>query len=156
MLNLILLLLFAQAQPEQTQPDFVVLKDLANVESDTTALFKAGVKGNHKAMEELISKVNERVKSAAAKLPKVGQPGVAIAVIAAAEQLRLFNAADAGGVTPLMLAARNGWDDLVKALLEGGARPELRDKAGLSAADHAQTAGFAVLADQLNRAAGPR
>ena len=50
----------------------------------------------------------------------------------------LFNTPDESGATPLMLAASHGWDDLVMALLEGGARRGDLDMNGRSAEDYAE------------------
>ena len=43
--------------------------------------------------------------------------------------------------TPLIAAAMEGHDNAVKILLEYGADPEIKDKEGWKAIDHAQMAG---------------
>jgi hypothetical protein len=52
---------------------------------------------------------------------------------------------------PLMVAAEQGWDELVRVLLEGGANALKRDKHTRSAADHAEVAGFTTLAEYLRK-----
>jgi len=47
--------------------------------------------------------------------------------------------AEAEGQTALMAAARLGWDQMVKHLLERGAVPTLRDATGKTALDFART-----------------
>jgi len=47
--------------------------------------------------------------------------------------------AQAEGQTALMAAARLGWDQMVKHLLERGADPTLRDATGKTALDFART-----------------
>jgi ankyrin repeat protein len=54
-----------------------------------------------------------------------------------------------GAPTPLMEAAAAGEEQAVALLLEAGADPALRDRDGLSAADHAQRNGHAALATRL-------
>ncbi len=53
------------------------------------------------------------------------------------------NRADDRGLTPLMLAAQNSNEDLISPLLQAGADPEVRDRAGKTARDYAATAGRA-------------
>ena len=53
------------------------------------------------------------------------------------------NRADDRGLTPLMLAAQNSNEDLISPLLQAGALPEVRDRAGKTARDYAATAGRA-------------
>ena len=52
--------------------------------------------------------------------------------------------------TALMAAAAAGHHDAVALLLEFGADPALRDREGLTAADHATAAGHADLARRLS------
>jgi len=67
-------------------------------------------------------------------------------------RIELYNKADISGKTPLMLAAAQGWNDLVKALLDGDADPRAVDKSGKSAADYAEAAGLRELANVIRLA----
>jgi thioredoxin-related protein len=60
-----------------------------------------------------------------------------------------INKRNAGGQTALMLAAAGGRADIVKLLLKAGARPDINDYEGFSAADRAAQNGFDLLASQL-------
>lgn len=62
------------------------------------------------------------------------------------------NRRDPLGRTPLMLAARAGAGPVVELLLAQGAQPGDRDARGWTAADHAQAAGRAELAERLRAA----
>lgn len=61
---------------------------------------------------------------------------------------------DGPGLTPLMMAAIDGQDELVELLLRHGANPDLRDDNDMSAADHARGNGYEALAERLDQAAG--
>jgi ankyrin repeat protein len=63
--------------------------------------------------------------------------------------MSFFNAGDKNGTTPLMHAARQGWDDLVRLLVDGGAQATPVDANGRSAADYADNAGYGALARTL-------
>jgi len=54
------------------------------------------------------------------------------------------------GLTPLMVAAACGREDLVEALLQQGADPARRDPGGRSAAAYARAAGHPHLAERLD------
>jgi ankyrin repeat protein len=60
------------------------------------------------------------------------------------------NERQSGGFTPLMAAAQNGDGPVVDLLLTSGARPDLEDDQGLSAADHAAAAGHPDIAARLS------
>ncbi|MGD8641301.1 MAG: ankyrin repeat domain-containing protein [Gammaproteobacteria bacterium] len=62
-----------------------------------------------------------------------------------------FDKRNAGGVTPLMMAAGNGRQDIVELLLRAGARLDLKDYDGDSVADWARRSGNVKLADKLDR-----
>ena len=55
-------------------------------------------------------------------------------------------------VTPLMFAAYSGHDAVVQLLLDKGARPNLKDAAGASAADWASQNGHQATAERLMKA----
>jgi len=60
------------------------------------------------------------------------------------------NASNAGGVTPLMIAAHGNKDMLVSLLLKAGANPKLKDGEGKSAAMLAKESGAEKALKQLN------
>jgi ankyrin repeat protein len=55
-------------------------------------------------------------------------------------------------VTPLMFAAYSGHDAVVQLLLDKGARPNLKDTAGASAAQSAAQNGHQATAERLTKA----
>ena len=59
------------------------------------------------------------------------------------------NKRSAGGVTALMLAATNGHTDIAELLLNAGARPDITDYNGTSAADRARQNNHKQLANML-------
>ena len=59
------------------------------------------------------------------------------------------DARNALGNTPMMLAARDGWADAVKALLAAGADPSLRNKKRERAVDIALSAGHTEIFELL-------
>jgi hypothetical protein len=118
-----------------------------------TALLAAAQKEQRAAFAELIAITNEKVKKQIVRLPTEGQPAVMIAMVAVHERMTLFSKADKDGITPLMYAAGYGWDDLVRQLIDGGAKLAANDAAGHSAADYAERAGHSALANMLREAA---
>lgn len=62
------------------------------------------------------------------------------------------NAANAGGVTPLMIAAHTNKDMLVSLLLKAGANPKLKDDEGKTAAMLAEESGAEKALKQLKAA----
>jgi ankyrin repeat protein len=56
------------------------------------------------------------------------------------------------GLTALMQAIRAGDSEAVKLLLSSGARLDIRDKAGRTAADHANEAGNREIVEMIRRA----
>jgi hypothetical protein len=115
-------------------------------------LFMAGQEGKKAAFAEIVETASENVKKQIARLPIDGQSAVVPSMQALQNRVDLFNGPDMDGTTPLMLAAAQGWDDLVRALIEGGARPQALDKNGRSAANYAEVAGSFELADFLRKA----
>jgi len=88
------------------------------------------------------------------EIAKDSQIAVGEAVLALDRRTRILNAVDENGSTALMLVARNGWRDVVTTLVDHGADPTIRDKAGRSAADYAETAGHAELSNYLRQFKG--
>ena len=117
-----------------------------------TALFMAGQQGKKAAFAEIVATASENVKKQVARLPIEGQSAVVPSMQALQNRVDLFNGPDKDGTTPLMLAAAQGWEDLVRALIEGGAKPQALDKNGNSAAYYADVAGSFELADFLRKA----
>jgi ankyrin repeat protein len=66
-------------------------------------------------------------------------------------RLSFFGAADKDGITPLMYAARYGWNDLVDPLLEGGVDITPKDANGRSAIEHARDAGHVEIVERLQK-----
>lgn len=60
------------------------------------------------------------------------------------------NAINAGGVTPLMIAAHGNKDMLVSLLLKAGANPELKDGEGKTASMLAEESGADKALKQLH------
>src|SRR5262245_18693043 len=118
-------------------------------ENGRTALTAAGEKHQKAAFAALVAIADERSKTEASKVARQGQPAVADAMAAVQARMELFNTPNKDGMTPLTFAAAQGWDDLCRALIEGGARTDILDKKVRSAADHAQAAGFTALAQTL-------
>jgi hypothetical protein len=114
-----------------------------------TVLLAAAEKGQKAAFAEVISIANDRARKVAVRLPGEGQPAVGELMAAVRMRLSLFGAADDKGITPLMHAAREGWDDLARLLIEGGASIATLDGDSRSAADYAETAGYVELAATL-------
>jgi len=114
-----------------------------------TALHAAGEKGQKAAFAQIIAIANDRARNAAVRLPAEGQPSVGALLDAVRARTALFNAADQTGLTPLMHAAREGWDDLARLLIDGGATTTRVDTNGLSATDYAIKAGHTALAEIL-------
>ena len=114
-----------------------------------TALLAAAEKGQKATVTLIIVIANDRAKKAAVRLPVEGQPSVVDLMAAVRFRTSLFNDADEKGMTPLMHAAREGWDDLARLLIDGGATTTSLDTNGRSAADYAAEAGHRALADIL-------
>eukprot|EP00967_Tisochrysis_lutea_P159406 scaffold330319_cov81-Tisochrysis_lutea.AAC.1 len=96
---------------------------------DHDALLKAIKDGAD--LEKADTKTNRSLHWAA----KCGRPADIEALIAAGASV---NAATKAGVTPLIYAASEGWDDCVPILLEAGADTQLRTIKGRSALDAAK------------------
>jgi ankyrin repeat protein len=60
-----------------------------------------------------------------------------------------------GGYTPLMEAALQGNEEMVRALLDAGADPTLTDDGGRNSIQFARAEGHIDVAELLDAAAGP-
>ena len=114
-----------------------------------TALIAAGEKGRKEAFAIMVTVANLRGKREAKQVAEEGQSAVRALMAAVQARMEFFNTANKDGLTPLMLAAAHGWDDVARALVDGGASGESVDNKGRSAADHAQARGFNALAQTL-------
>jgi hypothetical protein len=110
-----------------------------------TALLAAGEEAQKPAFMAMLNIVNARAREQAGRVPKEGQDAVGGLMAAVRLRMSFFNAADDNGVTPLMHAARHGWDDVVRLLIDGGATVSNVDAEGRSAADYADQAGHPAL-----------
>jgi hypothetical protein len=116
-----------------------------------TALIAAGERGQKAAFAELIAIMNERVRRQVEVIRTEGQPAVYLGMMAVQSRLSFFGAADKDGITPLMYAARYGWNDLVDPLLEGGVDITPKDANGRSAIEHARDAGHVEIVERLQK-----
>lgn len=90
---------------------------------------------------------------------RLGESSLHLAVTGAGPVLKMLlaaganpNARDAGGVTPLMLAAAAGRSDSIDLLRTSGARLDMKDYQGASAKDWARGGGHGELAERLQAA----
>ena len=67
---------------------------------------------------------------------------------------RIDDPLDRFGQTPLMQAARTGKTEIVRTLLELGAKIGAKDREGKTALDYAKEKGHAEIAEILNQAGG--
>jgi len=114
-----------------------------------TALTAAGEKGQRAAFAELIEIASQQAHKEGSRVAKEGQSSIPALMAAVQARLEFFSTPNKDGVTPLMFAARHGWDDLARTLLENGAPSDSVDKKGRSAADYAQAGGFSALAQTI-------
>jgi len=114
-----------------------------------TALHAAASSQQESTFDELLQFVLGPIHHLVPEIAKDSQAAAAEAVLAIERQNRILNAADENGSTVLMLAARNGWRDVVMSLVSHGADPTSLDKDGRSAADYAEAAGHSDIAKYL-------
>jgi len=114
-----------------------------------TALHAAASSQQESTFDELLQFVLGPIHHLVPEIAKDSQAAAAEAVLAIERQNRILNAADENGSTVLMLAARNGWRDVVMSLVSHGADPTSLDKDGRSAADYAEAVGHSDLAQYL-------
>ena len=129
-----------------------------------TDLERQAVNGNTALMMAAFKRDEEVVRALLAKGAKVNQPGwtalhyaaasgdVAIAqlLIERGAQVNALSPRPSGAVTPLMMAAREGQDGIVRLLLAKGANAGLKNTEGFTAAQLAKQAGHDKLAGQLS------
>lgn len=115
-----------------------------------TALMVAAIQGNEGVARQLIERGAQVNRAGWAPLHYAASAGhVGIVDLLLAHGAKV-DAQTAGGVTPLMMAARDNQTRVVDRLLEVKAKRDLCSDRGLSAADFARHAGHGKLAQRLS------
>jgi ankyrin repeat protein len=124
----------------------------ARAMNGNTALMMAAFKGNKRAAEALLAKgaqVNRAGWTPLHYAAASGSEDIARLLIARKVRLDTPSPRESGAYTPLMMAAREGQPGMVKLLLEQGARIELKNTEGLTAAQIAERAGQTDIASTI-------
>ncbi len=118
----------------------------AQAMNGNTALMMAAYKGNKPAAEALLARGARVDRAGWTPLHYAAAGGdrdIARMLIARKAKLDAVSPKASGAYTPLMMAAREGQQEMVGFLLEQGASPALKNSEGLTAAQIAERAGRA-------------
>jgi len=128
---------------------FRALVDVPGIQVDApalngnTALMMAAFKHNQPAAEALLTRgaaVNRAGWTPLHYAAASGDEAIARLLIKRGAKVDAVSPPASGGMTPLMMAAREGHPDMVAFLTEKGANPQLRNTEGLTAAQIAERA----------------
>lgn len=129
-----------------------------------TDLERRAVNGNTALMMAAFKRDGDTVRALLDKGAKVNQPGwtalhyaaasgdaaIAQLLVERGAKLDALSPRPSGAVTPLMMAAREGQDGIVRLLLGKGANPALKNTEGFTAAQLAKQAGHDKVAGLLS------
>lgn len=107
---------------------------------DESPLMIASMKGHVALVRKLIARDADVNKTGWTPLHYAATSGQVEVIRILLDENAYIDAESPNGSTPLMMAAKYGTTAAVKALLEGGADPRLRNELGLTAIDFAQQA----------------
>jgi ankyrin repeat protein len=122
---------------------FRALLDVPDIQVDApamngnTALMMAAYKHNQPAAEALMTRgaaVNRPGWTPLHYAAASGDEPIARLLIKRGAKVDAVSSPASGGMTPLMMAAREGHPDMMAFLMEKGANPQLRNSEGLTAA----------------------
>ncbi len=105
--------------------------------ADETPLMMAALKGRLAEVRQLVARGADVNKTGWTPLHYAATGGHAEVIRFLLDQHAYIDAESPNGTTPLMMAAHYGSEDAVRALLEGGADPLLKNQLGLNAQDFA-------------------
>ena len=120
--------------------------------ADETPLMMAALKGHQGVAQLLIERGADVNKTGWAPLHYAATGGQVALIQLLLEHHAYIDAESPNGTTPLMMAAQYGTLAAVKALLEAGADPTLKNQLGLTAEDFAIQAGRQDVGTQIGLA----
>jgi len=128
----------------------------ARAANGNTALMMAAYKRNRPAVEALLAKgaaVNQGGWTALHYAAAVGDEGLVRLLLERGAQVDALSPPASGAITPMMMAAREGHDDIALLLIAQGADRTRKNTEGLDAVQLAERAGKTRVAARLQRAA---